>query len=133
MILARVALVFAALVTALWFAVGVRADHEENSVQVVINRNHLTNAEERAVMSRLSKARLLNPDEQVNVLAAQAAFLASHPREAISIAQGIVTREPENPNAWLVLDVVAARTSPRLLSLSRLRLSQLVPPVKPAP
>ncbi len=129
----RMGLVAVALAVAAWFLVGVRATQSEERLQVVIEHGQLSPGELRAAAADVSRAGTLNPDELVNILRGEVAFHSANPASAIPIAEAVTSREPDNPDGWLLLEVVAAKHDPALVRRSELRLAQLVPPVKPAP
>ncbi len=112
--LARAALVAAALAVCLWLGAGWRssqlvADAERTSAGAQIDPAEL---ERRRDM--LADARPLNPDPTPDIREAQLLVVADHDREAVRVIRDVVEREPENYEAWLVLRQAAFRTDPPL-------------------
>lgn len=115
-----------------WFALAIRSNHDENSVTSLISaHNNLTSAQAAAARRTLSRAGLLDPDERVNILRAQVDFHAGDTRGALALARGIVRREPDNVEAWVVVELMSRQADPSLNRLAQQRLGQLVPSVAP--
>jgi hypothetical protein len=133
-IAARLVLLTAAIVACAWFALGLRALDDQTSVTAVINGNHtITAAQARSIESTLADARVLNPDEALNILRAQVEFRTGDVPKAAAIVKGIVGREPLNVNAWLVLELMTRQIDPATNRLAQARVRALAPSVPPAP
>lgn len=128
----RLVLVAVAVSACAWFALAIRSNHDENSVTTLISaHNNLTSAQAAAARGTLSQARLLDPDERLNILRAQVDFHAGETRRALAVARGIVSREPDNVEAWFVVELMSRQADPALNRLAQQRVAQLVPSVAP--
>lgn len=128
----RLVLVAVAVLACAWFALAIRSTHDEHSVTSLLNaQNHLTSEQAAAALRTLSQARVLDPDEQLNILRAQVNFHSGRVRTAAALARGIVGREPDNVEAWLVLELMSRGIDVSLNRLAQQRVSQLAPPVAP--
>jgi hypothetical protein len=128
----RLVLIAVAVSACAWFALAIRSTHDENSVTDLISaHNNLTPEQAAAAERTLSRARVLDPDEQLNVLRAQVDFHAGFAQRAVALERGIVGREPDNAEAWFVLILMSKRINPSLARLAQQRVAQLVPSVAP--
>jgi predicted Zn-dependent protease len=126
----RAALLTVALAACAWFALGVRASHDQNAVSSLIAaHNTLSPAQARSALAELHDGNVLNPDEALNVLRAQVYFHSGNVSRALAIAKGVVSREPSNVDGWVVVELISRQANPALNRLAQARLRQLVPPV----
>jgi len=127
----RLGLLTLALIVCAWFALCIRAAHDSGVATAVLQAHvHLTPAEAAKARSEIARAEVLNPDQNYEVLRAEVAFHAGNVAAAISIAKGIVKREPDNVNAWYVLEFLSDKIDPALNRLAQKRVLQLAPPVR---
>lgn len=127
------ALVAVAVVTAAWFALGVRQATDTASATAIVSHGSAISASQaRHGAALLDAAGVLNPDSTVDVLRAQLDLYRGQRLPARSILERVVANEPENAVAWEWL----ARASVGDLHefyVAAIRLRQLVPPVPPPP
>jgi hypothetical protein len=125
----RVGLLTAAVLICAWFALGIRATHDEAAATTILQQHNRPNASEAAqARSAIAAAEVLNPDQNLEILRGQIAFHTGNVAAALTIAKAIVTREPQNATAWLLLELFSDRIDPPLNRLAQERVSQLVPP-----
>jgi hypothetical protein len=99
----RLAVLVAALAVCAWFALGIGENQDREAVTTLLNRHlPLTIAQARAADKTLDAARLLDPDESIDILRSLVASRAGENRRASAIARSVVQREPQNLNAWLL-------------------------------
>jgi predicted Zn-dependent protease len=131
--LAAGALVTVALVTAAWFALGVRQARDTQAASTIVaDGSAISASQARHAAQLLRAAELLNPNTNVDVLRAELDLYRGKRLAARSILERVVADEPDNAVAWEWL----ARASVGDLHeffLAAFRLRQLVPPVRPAP
>jgi hypothetical protein len=126
----RLALLTVALAACAWFALGVRSVNDQNQVNALLNaHDHLTPAQAQAATATLNQARVLDPDEDLNILRAQVKFHSGDVAGAVRVARGVVSDEPRYADGWLVLEVLSDRIDPALNRLAQARLAELVPAV----
>lgn len=126
----RVIAVVAAVAACAWFALGVRSSHEADRVSSALAfAAKISPAQARADDHALHEAAVLDPDQTLEMLRAEVALHVGRHGDAIAIAEQVTRREPQNPDAWLLLKVVSAGADPALNRLADARLAQLVPPV----
>jgi hypothetical protein len=128
----RLVLVAVAVLACAWFGLAIRSTHDAQSVTDLLSaHNSLTPAQAASAQRTLAQARVLNPDERLNILRAQADFHAGLVRRAVALVRGTVGREPDNVDAWVDLAVMSQQVDPSLARLAHQRVRQLVPPVAP--
>jgi len=111
-IAARIVLVVLALVVCAWFALGVRAFKDENAADASITvPGAIAAAQARADRALLEEARVLNPDQNVDLIIAQLDARTGDRPAALTIAHRVARSEPENVNAWLLITELAPRSS----------------------
>jgi hypothetical protein len=126
----RVLLITVAVAACFWFAVGVRSSHDADRVSSLLaGATSISQAQARAYDQTLNDAEALDPDQYLELLRSEVALHAGNRARALAIAKRVVSREPSNPEDWLLLEVVSDHIDPALYKLSRLRVAQLVPPV----
>jgi predicted Zn-dependent protease len=126
----RAVLLTVALAACAWFALGVRASHDQDAATNLLNRhNLLTAAEANQAFSLINDAKALDPDEALNILRAQVEFHSGHSYRAVAIARQVVRSEPLNADGWFVAELMSRQADPALNRLAQARLRQLVPPV----
>lgn len=126
----RALMITVALAACVWFALGVRASHDEDKVGALIgSASALSSSQARADDRTLDDAQVLNPDQYLELLRAEVALHAGNRAAALAIAKRVVSREPHNPEDWVALEVISAHIDPALNRLAQLRVTQLVPPV----
>ena len=104
--LTRIALVAISLAAGAWFALGIRQVHDQSQAASLVN-SHAKFTAARAAHARelLHAAGQLNPDTQPDVVRAQVALRGGEKGAAERILKGVVRREPENIDAWFLLQI----------------------------
>ena len=128
-VLARAALAVIALLAIAWLGVLYRDVRlGQGATDVLLTERNLSNAEEARQIDRLRDARLLDPDRQWDQ---KIAFflMFDRPREALRIADEVVAKEPDNIEAWRVVEAVAQRIDPRRAAEARAERRRLNPPL----
>jgi uncharacterized protein HemX len=126
----RALLIAFALAACAWFALGVRSSHDADKVAALIGHaTSISPSQARADDNNLDHAEVLNPDQYLELLRAEVALHAGKRAVALAIAKQVVSREPQNPEDWMVLEVISAHIDPALNRAAQLRVTQLVPPV----
>lgn len=126
---ARAGAAVLAIVVCAWFALGVRAFRDQDSVIASLaGRGPVSAAQARADRASLAEAATLNPDQGVDLLRAQLESRAGDSRAALRLASQVSRHEPENINAWLLIAVVAHRNSAAYRSAAA-HVRLLAPPV----
>ena len=126
--LARAALVAAALAVCLWLGAGWRSSHLVADAEQTSPGAQIDPADLDRRRDMLDDARALNPDPTPDIREAQLLVIADHDRQAVRVIRDVVEREPENYEAWLVLRQAAFRVDPplsRRATLEALRLNPL--------
>jgi hypothetical protein len=77
--------------------------------------------------SDFRSARLLNPDTTPDARRAYVYALSSRQREAVTLLEDVVRREPENRAAWGVLEEITRATEPETARRARDALRRLDP------
>jgi hypothetical protein len=113
-LLARAALLAAALAVCVWLVAGWRSSHLVVDAERTSAGAQIDAAELERRRDMLDDARLLNPDPTPDIREAQLLVIANHDREGVRAIQDVVEREPENYEAWLVLRQAAFRIDPPL-------------------
>lgn len=126
----RALLVTLALAGCAFFALGVRSSHDADKVGALVGRaTSISPGQARADDQTINDAEVLNPDQYLELLRAEVALHAGNRPAALAIVKRVVSREPQNPEDWLALEVISAHIDPALNRLAQLRVTQLVPPV----
>ncbi len=116
-----------ALAACAWFALGVRAVHDENAATSLLDQHiSLTPGQARTARDEIAAAETLNPDGALEILRAQVEFHSGNVSSAVAIAKREVRREPQNVEAWFVLELISRRIDPATNRLAQARVSQLV-------
>jgi len=130
----RVALLGLAVAAAAWFALGVRAAHDQDAVSALVNSHtSLTAAQANAAEVKIGDAQTLNPDESLLALHAQIEFNAGHAATAERLAKTLVRRAPRDVDSWVTLAVLTRRGDPAANALAIAKVHQLAPPVSSTP
>jgi hypothetical protein len=127
-VLARAALVAAALAVCVWLGAGWRSSHLVADAEQTSPGAQIDPADLDRRRDMLDDARALNPDPTPDIREAQLLVIADHDRQAVRVIRDVVEREPENYEAWLVLRQAAFRVDPplsRRATLEALRLNPL--------
>jgi hypothetical protein len=132
-VLARAALVAAALAVCLWLGAGWRSSHLVADAERTSPRAQIDPAELERRRDMLDDARLLNPDPTPDIREAQLLVIADHDREAVRVIRDVVEREPENYEAWLGLRQAAFRVDPPLSRRATREALRLNPLARRAP
>lgn len=118
--IARAALLAAALLCAGWFATELRPVRE---------RDAALNADPRRAAMLLNRAAERTRSSEPDLRLAQLWAFQRRPDRAVRILRGIVAREPENFDAWLLLSQTAR--DPALAARAARHYRRLSPPVPP--
>jgi len=122
----RIALVAVAVLACAWFALGIRQVHDQQRAESLVNgHGKLTAAETARARRLLDGAAELNPGSEPDFLRAQLAFRAGDRAAARRVLQRVVRREPENINAWLLLEIVTYGLDQRTNVLAAERVREL--------
>jgi predicted Zn-dependent protease len=111
---ARVALAIAAVLACLWLIAGLRATRLQADADRRIPAAQVDEAEVARKRDLLGDARRFNPDPAPEIREAQLLLFIERDRDAVSLLQDVVEREPENYEAWLGLRQAALRVDPEL-------------------
>ena len=111
---ARVALAIAAVLACLWLIAGLRATRLQADADRRIPAAQVDEAEVARKRDLLEDARRFNPDPAPEIREAQLLLFIERDRDAVSLLQDVVEREPENYEAWLGLRQAALRVDPEL-------------------
>ena len=130
---ARAALVVVALAACLWLVAGLRssrllAEGERPFGNARIGQAEIDPAEIESRRDLLEDAQRFNPDPTPEIREAQLLVVADRDRAAVRVLEGVVSREPENYEAWLGLRQAAFRVDPprsRQATREALRLNPL--------
>ena len=128
---ARGALVAAAIITAAWFAIGVRQARDTARATAIVSSSAVTGGQAREAAGLLSSAAFLNPDREVDVLRARVELARGNKPSARAILKQVVSQESSDLEAWIWL----ARASVgdlRDFYAAAYRIQQLMPPVHSA-
>ncbi len=129
-LLTRTACALVALIIAGWFVIGVRQAHGINAATAIITRSStLSPSDARRADALLHEAKLLNPDQQVNILRGAVSLRSGHPLAAQRILLGVIHAEPQNLEAWLSLARAATRNE-HLFTLALDQVRRLEPLVR---
>lgn len=126
----RIAALALSIAVCAWFVLGIHQDHDVNAASAIVSGATTPSAAQaRQARSLLERAKLLNPDSEVDLLRAQLDLEQGNQPGARAILERVVAREPDNAVAWEWL----ARASVgdlREFYLAAFRIEQLVPPVR---
>jgi predicted Zn-dependent protease len=134
-VVARVALVVAALAACLWLFAGLRATRLQADADRRIPAAQVDEAEVERKRELLEDARRFNPDPAPEIREAQLLLFIDRDREAVRLLEDVVRREPENYEAWIGLRQAALRVDPELARTATreaLRLNPLARRARPA-
>jgi hypothetical protein len=124
---ARAASAVVALVVCAWFALGVREARDTSKASALVSKPRFaTAAEAREVRSLLHDARLLNPDEELNILRGRLALQRRDQRLARQIFAEVTRSEPRNLEGWLWL-AHASASNQSLFDYALTRVRKLEP------
>lgn len=99
-----------AAVMSVWFALGARQAISTQRASAIVSRGRTaTAAQEREVSSLVRSARLLNPDQEPNVLLGRIEIERGHYARAQRVLLSVTRSEPQNIEGWIWL----AQSSPR--------------------
>jgi predicted Zn-dependent protease len=133
MTLARVAAGLLGLLAAAWFALGIYQSHAvSRATSIVAGRRVLTAAQGRRADDLLHDAATLNPDRAVDVLRAQVALARGDAVGSRQILSRVVTREPQDLDAWTLL-ARASTDASHERQIALVHILRLAPPAKPVP
>jgi predicted Zn-dependent protease len=133
-LLARVALLGVATIACAWFALGAFQVHSLNRANALLPQNaNVSPPQARAIADQLDRAGTLNPDRAVDVLRAELYIHAGNRPAAESLVKRVLRDEPDNIDAWFLLQIAAFPRDPATVQLARKRQRELDPPVPAAP
>jgi hypothetical protein len=124
---ARIGLAVLAVALIAWFSVLVR-DHAIGQAavdRIVANPNMSTRAWNGA-MDDLRRADLLDPSSDWSMARANYLLLRD-PSAALRVAESIVRREPDNVNAWEIVERVSVHSDPRRAAEAARQIRRLNP------
>lgn len=127
----RVGLVVVAVAAITWLALGLRASHFEARA-VALATHHPTPPRVAASLKALIEARANNADTEPLLLQGELFLLAGQPERAIAPLRQIVSREPQNFDAWRVLEIAAHLSGNRALEARAQRQALALSPPVPA-
>jgi hypothetical protein len=126
----RVGSAAAAALVCAWFAVGIRQAHDTAKATSILSAATPLNGVQAAhVAEFLRGARLLNPDQQVELLRGELAIRRNDLAAARRILGGVVRTEPMNVQGWIWL-AKASSNNPSAFVLALLHINRLEPPVR---
>jgi hypothetical protein len=129
----RWALLACAVIVCAWLVLGeVQTRALDQATGLVDQPTTPTPADTAHILSLLSTAGTLNPDENVALLRSQALTRAGRDAAGLSVAEQVAREEPMNADAWVVLGF-AAKRNPALAHYASAQLLKLVPPVPASP
>jgi predicted Zn-dependent protease len=130
--LARVALVTAAIGVAAWLGVGVYEWRNQDRAEELIRpAARATPAQADRADRLLRRAQRLNPDQGLEINRGIAALEAGRAAKARRILLGVTRAEPQNIEAWAWLRNAADAAGDRaLFGLATRRIAELRPPVE---
>jgi hypothetical protein len=130
MLALRLSVLALAVVACAWFAVGIVQTRDQTQAETLLHRFATpTPATTANIMSLLGSAGILNPDRNIALDRSQAQTRAGRPQAGVATAESVVSAEPQNVTAWLVLGFAAGRVDPGLAGRARAKVMQLAPPV----
>ena len=131
-VLARIALVAAALMVAFCLAFTLRAVRLDAQARSIIGTGfgRLTPAEVVHARSLLHRAESHNPDVAPKLTEAVVLGLTGRNREAAALLRSVLREEPDNLRALIGLRAVLARYDPRGAAAVAARIRSVAPPVR---
>lgn len=125
----RIALTVLVVAVLAWVGIGLRNAMLESDAAGLVGSSAATASSERLAEARDAylRAAELSPDTAPEVRAAGIANFTGKPREALAILRGVVSREPENLDAWLLIASAADRIDRPLAERARARVRSLSP------
>jgi hypothetical protein len=133
--IARIAVVGAAVVAIAWLATGLHAaDMEQRGTNIGASQPGQFSVPKAREASRFyERSRRFNPDTRPILLEANLlTFFREGNERALALAREVTRREPDNVNAWAIVTSMASRLDPPLAVRARRRIRELSPPVAPA-
>jgi hypothetical protein len=122
-VIARAALLAAALLCAAWFATELRPVRERDQALALV----ATDAQRAETL--LSQSARHTRSSEPDLRLAQLHAFERRPDRATPILRAIVAREPENFDAWLLLSQTARTADPALAARAAREFRRLSPPV----
>jgi len=127
---ARLGVLVVALIVCAWYILGIREFGEQVQVKsLAFGHAQLTAAQARAAGRTLDEAQILNPDQSVESLRAIVASKAGDYKEALTIAEAMTRREPQDLEAWKLVSVLVQETHSAMLRSVEAHIEALSPPV----
>ena len=109
----RIVLVAISLLACAGFALGIRQVHDQQQAEPLVSGpGKLTAAKTARARRLLDGAAELNPDTEPDFLRAQLDFRTGERAAGRRLLLGVLRREPENINAWLLLEIGTLLWSP---------------------
>jgi hypothetical protein len=126
----RLAIVVLAALAVAWLGTGIAANRAQGDLaELVIHADRPRPAELRRGAALADRAERFTPDQRPALLLATLHLKAGDDAGAERVLAGVVRREPENAEAWLLLSRAAARRDPALAARARQRVRELAPSV----
>ncbi len=127
---ARLGLLVLALTVCAWYILGIREFGEQAQIKsLAFRHSRLTTAQARAAEGTLNEARILNPDQSVDSLRAIVASKAGDFKGALTIAEAMARREPQDLEAWKLVSVLAKEMHSATLRSVQAHIDALAPPI----
>jgi hypothetical protein len=123
-VIARAAIVIAALLVAVWLVSGLRPVRDERAGIAAVQAKDVPRGY-RLLERAAAHSRSTQPDLRL----AQLDAFTQRPDRAVRRLQALVRREPENYEAWVLLAQTARTVDPPLADRARARARVLSPPV----
>jgi hypothetical protein len=131
---ARLALLVVAAIACAWFALGAFQVHSQDRANALLPQNaNVSPPQARAITHQLDRAGTLNPDRSVDLLRAELYIHAGNRPAAESLIKRIVHDEPDNVDAWFLLQIASFPRDLATVHLAQRRQRELDPPVPAAP
>jgi hypothetical protein len=131
---AALAVAALALAACAWFVLGVVQVNKQSDATALIARGGTpSRAQTAEILRELDSAGTLNPDRNIDLLRAQAEVRARESAIALALMRRVVSAEPRNVDAWIVLGFAARAQSPALARLANAEILKLAPRVPRAP
>jgi predicted Zn-dependent protease len=131
--LLRGAVVVVALLALAWLGVLYRDRRVgQDAADVVFYQPGLGQAEWERQMERMQDARLLDPDRYWDLTRARYFLLRDRPHEALRTAEDLVSDEPANIDAWIVVYKAGRQLDPRRARQALAEIRRLDPLIAPA-
>jgi hypothetical protein len=126
-VIARAALLAAALLCAAWFVTELRPVRERDAALALVAPGHAPDVQRAARL--LSRAARHTRSSEPDLRLAQLWAFEQRPDRATQILRAVVAREPENFDAWLLLSQTARAGDPALAGRAARAYRRLSPPV----